>query len=395
MPVSPIGFGPLKGPDLLGSEGGQAPTSGVKIVYRESISVKVIDPNAIELVTLPIGTTGVTNGVGGFIIAGTASQAMEMRVTILRGENVSQSWVVNLRAGPNTVSMPFTVLGIPGGEAVWRLRAKTSVGTFSSPEGMARFWLESNAIIGGLVVVDPNQTVNELASQETQGPSGEPVIATVHDPVWPRVIDYPLQNVITVTEPGTGYVQQHSTPATGGDDGWQTVGTTPETLTLTTPTLQAGNSGGERRKLFATFVLPYNLQGADIYQATLALMPDITVTGLQLQVRAVLSGSPVSPTTVEEFNALPLTLLAMPWDTNLTAGTMAYPPDASPLLEEIKATGVNMERVTFVIEDRGSAADSFLVVRAKDHGTGPPPTLTIGYAHRYRGGYHDAYAGGY
>lgn len=393
MSTHTIGFGPLKGPPVV--SGARLPTGSTSMVYKETANVVTVDPNTAEIATLGVGTTAQSNGVGGFIISGTASEAMEMRCIIQRSENVSQSWVVSLRAGPNTVGIPFTVLGIPAGEAVWRLKARTSVGTFSIPTGHGRFWLEADAIIGGLVVVDPNQTVSEIPPQETQQPSAEPVTAVAQAPHWPVLADAPRQDVITVTIPGGGFVQQNSVPPLGSDDGWQSVGTTPETLTLDSPSLQAGNSGGERRKLFATFPLPYNLQGADIYQATLALMPDITANNLQLQVRAVKSGNAASPTTVAEFTALPLTTTTLIWDFNSVAGTILTPPDCTSLLEEIKATGVVMEKVTFVIEDRGSAADAFLVVRSKENGTGPPPTLTIGYAHRYRGGYHDAYAGGY
>lgn len=387
MSASKIAFGPFKGPDVAGGAG-----ASQAIAYAESTHVDTIDTNSTDLVTLPVSTTSVTNGIGGFIVSGVASQALQMRIDVLRGGIVSQSWVVSLREGPNTVGIPFAAIGIPAGDANWKLRARTDSGMVSVLEGYSRMWIEANNIVNGVAIADPNQTVHELV-QDDLGVTDDTVVSVARQiPLQISVNEAVDHDMVIVSDGNSqGFVRQAVTSTTGTEDGW----VDPTSFNQGTANLQAGNSGGDVRSAWWRFPLPYNLRYADIYQVRLDLMPDANSVGLKLRWRAVLAGDPPAPTTVAEFNALPRTAAYVDWNTDVTANVLKQVIDLSPLLQEIKDAGIDMTSVILIADDNGSPVDTFLLARSREHTVGPAPTLTLGYAQRYIGGYRDAYPGGY
>lgn len=130
-----IGFGPLKGPYADKGGGGNF-TTHAQVITQDAYAVQA---TTVTLLGLSWDATDLEEVSANFSILGTASVAANLRVEMLRGEEIEFSWLTQMPAGVHSFVVPFVISQVPAGVARWRMQLRCDAGTFSIAPGDARW----------------------------------------------------------------------------------------------------------------------------------------------------------------------------------------------------------------------------------------------------------------
>lgn len=371
--------------------GGGGVGTGQSMVYAETTGPVVIGTSTSEICQLNLTSFIATYGKLGWLMSGTASAAMTVRVDVVRDATVVKTfWQQIPNSGLHTIEITWLWSSIPAGDGSVLLRVSTSTGTFSlAAAGDGQLWIEAKGIQGAQFG-EANITVNDDV------PDGRTPTANLYGSIgesldWsdletderPEVGD----TVSVVPYPGIWDDSTDSTDtvfgfsvmvAASADDGYIAGASTFNNSATSTI---VGNVAGTSYSAFYRFVLPaVDLTGCTIVSATLQGVASRTdgVTATT-QVRAVDAAAPATIASFADYNARARTDASVVWDSTQTLNAVTSSPNLKTVVQELVDSYGDLDALVILHEDSTSPTDRRLEFQSENHASANPMILTILY----------------
>lgn len=371
--------------------GGGGVGTGQSMVYAETTGPVTIGTGTTEICQLNLTSFIATYGKLGFLLSGTASGAMTVRVDVVRDATIVKTfWQQIPAAGLHTAEITWLWSSIPSGDASVLLRVSTSTGTFAlAAPGDGQMWVEAKGIQGAQfgeanITVNDNVYDGRAANPVLYGSVGETVeFSDLETDERPEVGD----TVSLVPYPG---IWDDSTDATdtifgftvmvaaSADDGYIAGAST---FNNTATSTIVGNVGGTSYNAFYRFVLPaVDLTGCTIVSATLqgvaARTDGVPAT---TQVRAVDGAAPATIASYADYGARARTDAVVNWDATQSSGAVGTSPNLKTIVQELVDSYGDLDAIVVLHENSTSPTDRRLEYQSENHASANPMILTIQY----------------